>query len=114
MRETWVRSLGWEDPLEKGKATNSKILAWRILWTVYSVGAQSQIQLSNFHFQILYTCNQAPHRRGTGANVSLRLSPTEELTVTPNQGNQVNDSGPVWICFSGPRDAYVFPNFLVL
>ena len=34
MRETWVRSLGWEDPLEKGKATHSSILAWRISWTV--------------------------------------------------------------------------------
>ena len=32
--ETWVRSLGWEDPLEKGKATSSSILAWRIPWTV--------------------------------------------------------------------------------
>jgi len=30
MRETWVRSLGWEDPLENGKATHSSILAWRI------------------------------------------------------------------------------------
>ena len=29
MRETWVRSLGWEDPLEKGRATHSSILAWR-------------------------------------------------------------------------------------
>ena len=29
MRETWVQSLGWEDPLEKGKATHSNILAWR-------------------------------------------------------------------------------------
>ena len=34
MREAWVRSLGWEDPLEKGKATHSSILAWRIPWTV--------------------------------------------------------------------------------
>ena len=34
MRETWVRSLGWEDPLEKGKATHSSILAWRIPSTV--------------------------------------------------------------------------------
>ena len=32
--ETWVRSLGWEDPLEKGKATHSSILAWRIPRTV--------------------------------------------------------------------------------
>ena len=30
MQETWVRSLGWDDPLEKGKATHSSILAWRI------------------------------------------------------------------------------------
>ena len=34
MWETWVQSLGWEDPLEKGKATHSSILALRILWTV--------------------------------------------------------------------------------
>ena len=34
MQETWVRSLGWEDPLEKGVATDSSILAWRIPWTV--------------------------------------------------------------------------------
>ena len=34
MPETWVRSLGWEDPLENGKATHSSILAWRIPWTV--------------------------------------------------------------------------------
>ena len=40
MRETWVRSLGWEDPLEKGKAIHSSILAWRIPWTVWSMGSQ--------------------------------------------------------------------------
>ena len=34
MWETWVRSLGCEDPLEKGKATHSSILTWRIPWTV--------------------------------------------------------------------------------
>ena len=34
MQETWVQSLYWEDPLEKGMATHSSILAWRILWTV--------------------------------------------------------------------------------
>ena len=35
LQDTWVRSLGWEDPLEKGKATHSSILAWRISWTVW-------------------------------------------------------------------------------
>ena len=34
MRKTWVRPLGWEDPLEKGMATHCSILAWRIPWTV--------------------------------------------------------------------------------
>ena len=34
MQETWVRSLGWEDPLEKGTATHSSILTWRITWTM--------------------------------------------------------------------------------
>ena len=34
MRETWVQSLGWGECLEKGKATHSSILAWRIPWTV--------------------------------------------------------------------------------
>ena len=34
MWETWVQSLGWEDPLEKGKATHCSILSWRIPWTV--------------------------------------------------------------------------------
>ena len=32
--ETWVQSLGWEGPLEKGKATHSSVLAWRILYTI--------------------------------------------------------------------------------
>ena len=33
MQEAWVQSLGWDDPLEKGMATHSSILAWEILWT---------------------------------------------------------------------------------
>ena len=51
MRETWVWSLYWEDPLEKEKATLSSILAWRIPWTTQSMGLQSWTRLSDFHFQ---------------------------------------------------------------
>ena len=45
MWETWIRSLGWEDPLEKGMASHSSILAWRIPWTeelgeLQSMGSQ--------------------------------------------------------------------------
>ena len=41
MQETWVQSLGWEDPLEEGMATHSSILAWRIPWTEAPDGLQS-------------------------------------------------------------------------
>ena len=40
--ETWIRSLGWEDPLEEGIATYSSILAWRIPWTDEPGGLWSQ------------------------------------------------------------------------
>ena len=58
MQETWVQFLGWEDLLEKGMATHSSILAWRIPLTeepgrLQSVGSQRGIQLSNFHFPYL-------------------------------------------------------------
>ena len=45
MRETWIQSLDWEDPLEKGKATHSSILAWV---------PRSWIQLRDFYFSLLY------------------------------------------------------------
>ena len=56
MQETWVRALGWEDPLEKEMAIHSSTVAWKIPWTeepgtlVYGV-AKSRTQLSDFtHF----------------------------------------------------------------
>ena len=53
MWETRVRSLGWEDPLEKEMATHSGTLAWKIPWTeepgrLQSMGSQSQTRLSKF------------------------------------------------------------------
>ena len=55
VRETWVRSLAWEDPLEKGKASHSSILAWRIARTVSSLGSR-----------------RAGHEWATSTSVSLR------------------------------------------
>ena len=50
MRETWVWSLGWKVPPEKGTATHSSILAWRIPWTEYSMGSQRVgHDWANFH-----------------------------------------------------------------
>ena len=67
MRETWVQSLGWKDLLEKGIATHSSILAWRITWTeepnrlctVHGV-TKSWTQLSNFHFSWLAIATKKP------------------------------------------------------
>ena len=53
MQETWVQSLGQEHPLEKGMATHSSILAWRIPWTRVHGVAKSQTQLSDFHFHFI-------------------------------------------------------------
>ena len=55
MRETWVRSLGQEDALEKEMAAHSSILAWRIPWTeepggLRSTGSQSVGQTERLHF----------------------------------------------------------------
>ena len=51
MKETWVQSLGWKDPLEEGMVTHSSILAWEIPWTqepgrLHSMGSQSPTRLS--------------------------------------------------------------------
>ena len=53
MWETQVRSLGWEDPLEKGKATHSSILAWKIPWAVcivHGVAESDTTEQLHFHF----------------------------------------------------------------
>ena len=65
MRETWVRSMGWEDPLEKGKLTHCSVPAWRIPWTVHGV-AKSQTRLNDFDFTRFFLtryCLQVPGTR---------------------------------------------------
>ena len=67
MQETWVRSLGWEDPLKNGKVTDASILTWRIPCTVWHGVTKSWTQLSNSHFlerlvgakklQVTWSCN---------------------------------------------------------
>ena len=71
MRETWVWSLGWEDPLEKEMATHSSILAWRIPWTeepgrLQSTGSQrvghgwvTSLSFSSFFTSVWDECNCA-------------------------------------------------------
>ena len=59
MRETWVRSLGWEDPLEKGKAAHSSILAWRIPWPVQFM----ELQRVRYKFLVDLNSKQKANRK---------------------------------------------------
>ena len=63
MWETWIRSLGWEDPLEKGKVTSFSILAWRILWTIQSMGhkeldktEQLSLHITDLQYCVSFKC----------------------------------------------------------
>ena len=70
MQETWVPSLGWEDPLEEGMATHSSILAWRILmdrgaqWAIYSPWGYKESDMTeqlstthNVYVNIIHICS---------------------------------------------------------
>ena len=79
MQDTWVPSLGQEDPLEKGMAIHSSILAWRIPWTeetwqaTVHTAAKSQTRLSNLHF---YTRDSASRLHGDMCAHQGPLGPT--------------------------------------
>ena len=98
MRETWVRSLGWEDPLETGMATHSSLLAGRIPWpeesgaggragaaTIHR-GLKEFNRLSDFHFTFTCTnsvCGEHPFHIGTlnpcsGSNRPLPPPPSSD------------------------------------
>ena len=83
MWETWVQSLGWEDPLEKGKATHSGILSWRTPGTSprYSPwGAKSRTRLSDLHFTFRMTGRSGgptPHSH-VSVNHGSRMIPRAE------------------------------------
>ena len=63
MQETWVQSLGWKDPLEKGIATHSSIRVWRISWTVEPGKLQSMGLQRVRHDSVTNTLPQSYHLR---------------------------------------------------
>ena len=89
MSETWIRSLGWKDPLEKEMATHSSTLAWKIPWMeepggLQSMESQSQTQLSDFtsfflsfflccHTKGLSYCSTEEQNRARNKNYSGRM-----------------------------------------
>ena len=92
MREAWVQSLGWEDPLEKRTATHSNILAWRIPWTeepgrLQSMGCCSRTWLSDFHANLVL--------------VALLFMWSQGLCIprfinTNNVHRDISHMGPLW------------------
>ena len=77
MRETWVRSLDWEDPLEKGMATHPSLLAWRILWTEAPGGLESMGSQRVRHDWVT---------QHSSAHWNNRQAPSREKTVDPFTG----------------------------
>ena len=82
MWETWVRSLGWEDPVEKRRATHSSIRAWRIPWTVKSMGLQ-RVR----HDGVTFASLHSPH--------SLLPLKSHQITYYPLTETQLGDV--LWI-----------------
>ena len=76
MWETWIWSLGWEDPLEKGKATHSSILSQRSPWGRVHGVAKSQTRLSNFHshFTFHFLVNSAAMNIGMQLYFQISVS----------------------------------------
>ena len=87
MQETWVQSLGWEDPLEKAMAAHSSILAWKIPWMAEpgrlpSMGSQrvghdwlTSLSLSLYTYIICHVrCSKVPWRKIQQGDRELRLA----------------------------------------
>ena len=92
MWDTWVRSLGWEDPLEEGMATHSNILAWKIPWTgepggLQSIEPQSRTQLSDSAQHIIIIISPR------GKTRCLRLSSRSLLLKCDS--SDIRDRAPV-------------------
>ena len=73
-QKTWIRSLGWEDPLEKGIAAHSSILAWRIPWTEEPGGLQSTGSQRVGHYCVTFTfkcCEDEENQKITDGGLNL-------------------------------------------
>ena len=108
MQETWVRFLGWEDPLEKEMATHSSILAWRIPWTeepggLRSIGLQESDMTEQLNHQTMlileiyiytYTYTYIP------LNIRFNLGLiTEELHFFPKERSTIFSLFFLFSCF---------------
>ena len=80
IRETWVWSLGWKDPLGMGKVTYSSVLAWRIPWTVESMGLQ-RVGHNWVTFTFIF-CNIRAFQMTQWSKIHLPMQETQETWVS--------------------------------
>ena len=93
MQETWVPSLGWEDPLEKGKATHNSNLAWRILWSVQYMRPQrvGHDLATSLHFNSKVWRSLHFHSLGRRQRPPLRNeAETNRLSILPQRMRWLN------------------------
>ena len=100
MQETWIRSLGWEDPLEKGMGTHSRILVWRIPWTekpggLHYTGSQESQELNTTEqlILLLLISDKVSLKKGARLQATLQsclstgkskvIVPTTKMTKCP-------------------------------
>ena len=109
MQETWVRSLSWENPLEKGMATLSSILAWRIPWTeepgrLQSIGPHAEldmIELLTLSFTSFFGTVMVP----LGVSFSLLIEDQGLVKVDKSAILDPSDSNRFILC---PQDMSFF------
>ena len=92
MCETWVQSLGWEDPLEKGKATHSGILTWRTPWPWDRKESDTTEQLSLTHSLTHLYIKPAPTILGSIPNPTDKATPRTDQVCTPREGEKQQTS----------------------
>ena len=107
MQETWVRSLGWEDPLEKGMATHSCILAWRIPWTEEPGELQSMGSQRVVHDWVTFT---SLHDGSSSFNFSRNLHTIFHGGCTNLHSHQQRTK----VAFSLPPRPHLFLIFLMI
>ena len=86
MLGTWIWALGWENPLEKGTATYSKILAWIIPWTVVHEVTKSWTGLNDFYF----------HMEISNSNMILSKKIFIECLLSARHGVNLSDNTGWW------------------
>ena len=91
MWESWVRSLAWEDALEKGKATHSSIMAWRIPWTTQSRGRREWDTTERLSLSLQRATSNKPTTLPKGASLVAQLVknlPAMQETQVPFLGGE--------------------------